>query len=339
MIAVLHLSPTQARRLTSAPLQLLGNAIDTHLLQVLQLTAPLTQTLLLKLISAEHLLQCIKSLIMSYEAQHHGPRLELLYSGSASPRTIVHELRDCKAFTDYVASLIATTTTVVQALELEVTAESQVPPLSTTQWKEHILSLHSQLSSQISCLNYLYQSHELAWNSYQQIRSIRASEGVTRLTVLAAIFLPLSLASSMLAMDNRLVDLHLRLFDFVGIFFVLSSIAFLAYLLIIGLWTISRAAEEAWSKACLAAGRSFLTRHGEKDKVAVRLLWAAVLACFVLLWFIVTSAFVVGMVDDVILGMRVLGFAVAGWVAVVSVLVLCLVRFYWEYLRLAWRLP
>ena len=53
--------------------------------------------------------------------------------------------------------------------------------------------------------------------------------GVTRLTILAAIFLPASLSSSLLAMSTRFKDLNLLLYDFVGVFFLLGAMALFGY--------------------------------------------------------------------------------------------------------------
>ena len=56
-----------------------------------------------------------------------------------------------------------------------------------------------------------------------------SSAGVTRLTLLAAIFLPASLSSSLLAMSTRFKDLNLLLYDFIGVFFLLGALALFAY--------------------------------------------------------------------------------------------------------------
>ena len=235
----------------------------------------------------------------------------------------------------------------IQSLEHSITSipiDYQSKSLGDAEfaWKDYVLSRRTELTLISSRLKACYESHSLAWNSYQQIQSIRASEGVTRLTVLAAVFLPLSLASSMLAMEHRLTDLHLRLFDFVGIFFVLSSLAFVAYLLISGFWQLSRKVEEIWNKAKFSLGKSMPIEHarnGQPDPRLFwsRLLWGAFISCFVLFWLIITIAFVVGMVYDVIIGMKILGIAVACWVFVMGILVLCLFMFYIDDVKMIWR--
>lgn len=59
--------------------------------------------------------------------------------------------------------------------------------------------------------------------------SIDDSVSIKRLTVLAAFFLPLSLATSLLSMSTRFKDLHLLLYDFVGVFFLISTFTILGY--------------------------------------------------------------------------------------------------------------
>ena len=337
------MSPFDAHVEADAAHYSLGEILQKAPLRNLQLPSELTPVLLFKCIFILCLPRQISKIILNYDKQHHSSRLELLYSGTASPRDIVHELRHCWEYTDYGSSLITMGEAMIQSLQQSIVTTSENPPADALAWKEYFLSRHTELTLIASRMKACYQSHELAWNSYQQIQSIRASEGVTRLTVLAAVFLPLSLASSMLAMEHRLNELHLRLFDFIGIFFVLSSLAFVAYLLISGFWQLSRKVEEVWNKAKFALERSTPIEHARSGKHDPRIfwsrvLWSAFLACFVLLWLVVTIAFVVGMVHDVILGMKILGIAVACWVFIMGILVLCLFLFYIDDVKMIWRL-
>jgi hypothetical protein len=54
-----------------------------------------------------------------------------------------------------------------------------------------------------------------------------------RLASLAAFFLPMSLASSILSIETRFKDLHLMLFDFAGVSIILITISMLCYGLVI----------------------------------------------------------------------------------------------------------
>jgi Mg2+ and Co2+ transporter CorA len=56
-------------------------------------------------------------------------------------------------------------------------------------------------------------------------RSMKETENVQRLTVLATIFLPLSLAARILSMQSRFKDLDYLLYDFVGVAILLEYLA------------------------------------------------------------------------------------------------------------------
>lgn len=75
-----------------------------------------------------------------------------------------------------------------------------------------------------------------ALNRYQEYlrdeNALSESQSVKRLSILASVFLPASLASSILAMTTRFKDLGLVLYDFVGVFVVIASIAITSYVLI-----------------------------------------------------------------------------------------------------------
>ena len=58
-------------------------------------------------------------------------------------------------------------------------------------------------------------------------RTLHESRRVQLLSLLAIIFLPLSLASSILSMQTRFVDLHYLLYDFFGVIFLLGTLTFI----------------------------------------------------------------------------------------------------------------
>lgn len=62
--------------------------------------------------------------------------------------------------------------------------------------------------------------------------NMEKSNSVKRLSILATVFLPLSLSASILSMQNRLTDLGLKLFDFLGLFLILGSAAVLILILV-----------------------------------------------------------------------------------------------------------
>jgi hypothetical protein len=158
------------------------------------------------------------------------------------------------------------------------------------------LRFSNKLLMRLAARNLAYDQR--IWDIRRETLNVHESESVKRLTILAAFFLPLSLSSSILAMDKRLVDLHLLLYDFVGVFTIIASLAILLYI-VIGLGIkVARRVSVAFNF------------HPEKEGS-----WKTVNYSFALiLWAIVTSSFIVGMVKDVILGLEVLGYLLAGFV-------------------------
>jgi hypothetical protein len=157
------------------------------------------------------------------------------------------------------------------------------------------LRFSNKLLIRLAARNLAYDQR--IWDIRRETLNVHESESVKRLTILAAFFLPLSLSSSILAMDKRLVDLHLLLYDFVGVFTIIASLAILLYI-VIGLGIkVARRVNVAFNF------------HPEKEGS-----WKTVNYSFALIfWAIITSSFIVGMVKDVILGLEVLGYLLAGF--------------------------
>lgn len=152
---------------------------------------------------------------------------ELLYRGNADVPTTIARIRNCTEYCKHVDQLVAMTRLTIDNLELEFL--NSVP----TTLAEYLLevSASSTQLAQISRDN--TQRYESAWMAYRDTLDVCESQGVKRLTLLATIFLPLSLSASILAMNARFRDLHLLLFDFVGVFFVLGSFALMIYIFIV----------------------------------------------------------------------------------------------------------
>jgi uncharacterized membrane protein HdeD (DUF308 family) len=97
-------------------------------------------------------------------------------------------------------------------------------------------------------------------------------------------------------MNKWLVDLHLLLYYFVGVFTIIASLAILLYIVI---WLGIKAARQV---------NVTFNFHPKKEGP-----WKMVNYSFALtFWAIITSSFIVGMVQDVILGLEVLGYSLAG---------------------------
>ena len=133
-------------------------------------------------------------------------------------------------------------------------------------------------------------------------RSLRESSGLWLLSVLAVIFLPLPLASSLLSMQTRFVDLYYLLYDFFGVIVLLGT-STVAIVVILKLLIL--ASEKTQSRI--------------KQRI-VRLLIAWGVGFMVAVpWVLTLVSFLVGMIKDVGLGLKILGYGVAGIAAVVAI--------------------
>lgn len=128
-------------------------------------------------------------------------------------------------------------------------------------------------------------------------RGVRESNNLWTLTVLASVFLPLSLATSILAMSTRLVDLGNLLYDFCGVAVLLMTLAATILFLVRLIVWVRDMFEDAY--------RSDVRRRSYSIFLQLSLF---------VTWALVLTSFIVGMVSDVGLGGRILGFGTAGLV-------------------------
>ena len=159
---------------------------------------------------------------------------------------------------------------------------------------------------------------------------------VNRLTVLAAIFLPISLASSLLSMSTRVVDLGTLWYDYFGLSSTLILGVYLAYCIMRG-----RDDLEYATATKLAAFLDRLKRKnvlGRNIAKGVRMLislranagfqkrgvfWSYVPELWSLC-AVVTASFWVGMVTSYQFGLRVLWIGVIAWFAFWSLVILAI---------------
>jgi hypothetical protein len=159
---------------------------------------------------------------------------------------------------------------------------------------------------------------QFAWS--QSVRSFHESEGVKRLTVLAAIFLPLSLTCSILSMQTRFADLHYLLYDFLGVFIILVSMSIVAYLLI---RTMVK-----WSATWSLGSAIMMVEIGfsKKDSEGIGLVYVLKHSLYIAVWTVVLVSFIVGMVVDVQIGGKVLGYGLGGILGCILLSIVFLVR-------------
>ncbi|KAF2685344.1 hypothetical protein K458DRAFT_417406 [Lentithecium fluviatile CBS 122367] len=128
--------------------------------------------------------------------------------------------------------------------------------------------------------------------------NVKQASSVNQLTLLAALFLPLSLAAGVLSMQTRFADLHLLLFDFVGVVVILATLAMLFAI-------VSRYGKEVGKLMLLGPGSG----RGRYHHLAFRYMRVGVLSLW---WLAISSSFLVGMIKDVVFGLKVFGFEAAG---------------------------
>jgi hypothetical protein len=129
-------------------------------------------------------------------------------------------------------------------------------------------------------------------------RNINQNRDVQQLTLLATIFLPLSLASGVLSMQTRFKDLGTLLYDFFGVVVLLAAIV-LIFVILLSLVAVMK---ELDSK--LLRNESYRESFRGKFLLAVNIGFF-VFGCLVL------SSFLVGMFKNVTLGARILGYGAA----------------------------
>ncbi|KAH6871418.1 hypothetical protein B0T10DRAFT_450429 [Thelonectria olida] len=129
-------------------------------------------------------------------------------------------------------------------------------------------------------------------------RNVNQTRGVQQLTLLATVFLPLSLAAGVLSMQTRFKDLGTLLYDFFGVVVLLGAIVLI---IIIGMTAIailrdqeSRILENKFYRESIRGKLIFLLTLG--------------LLCY---GSLILSSFLVGLFRDVSLGAKILGYGSA----------------------------
>lgn len=133
---------------------------------------------------------------------------------------------------------------------------------------------------------------------FQQLRSFREAQGVWVLGLLASVFLPLSLATGLLSMQTRLVDLNLILYDFCGVIVLIATFV----LIVLGLLN----AYDRLHGRLLKWGSS---DPGFRHQIYPFIGKAIAGSCLVI-WALLLSSFLIGMVKSAELGSKILGYGI-----------------------------
>lgn len=133
---------------------------------------------------------------------------------------------------------------------------------------------------------------------YNQFAQQRQASSLAALTYCAAFFLPLSLAGTFLSMQSRATELHLLVYDFVGVTSVFGTLAMLIYFVS---WS--------WSRVKVR----WITSRLEQENISIyESEWFRSLRLFsILAWLLTVCSFLVGMLDNLRLGLTLLAAPVA----------------------------
>ncbi|KAH9227333.1 hypothetical protein K456DRAFT_1765926 [Colletotrichum gloeosporioides 23] len=146
-------------------------------------------------------------------------------------------------------------------------------------------------------------------------RDMEQADSVQQLTILATIFLPLSLAAAVLSMQTRFKDLGVLIYDFIGITVLLGALVvpFILFLSMLKFATGSvmvrlemRMAERDDSKSHDYLFLKKITRYMVAPGMV---LWGA----------LILASFLIGMFKNVKLGCMILGYGTAGMIGVVMI--------------------
>jgi hypothetical protein len=167
--------------------------------------------------------------------------------------------------------------------------------------------------------------------------SITESRNVSRLTIVAVGFLPLSLGSSLLSMSTRFADLGILIFDFVGVSLILVLVLFLGYLLVRLRGSLHFKA--TFRQFMLDRSRKTTSQSKRSSRLKYRLripkimryswiAWQVLFVCYML------ASFSVGMFNSSDIGLTMLWAGVVVFLSVpVVIIILSLTcsRIHWTY--------
>ncbi|KAF7513979.1 hypothetical protein GJ744_006593 [Endocarpon pusillum] len=180
------------------------------------------------------------------------------------------------------------------------------------------------------------QNADQAISRYQILTNQRKEASLKRLTLVASIFLPLSLACSMLSMTQKVNKLGSIWWDWLGIVFIIGLVVLSFYRVTTywhNLWQrekfrwASEVVKEQWKKA-----QSTVLEEDARNgtSIWIRLMPSArnlaYRTCKYLFFLATAGSFLVGMFVDVSKGAQTLGFSALGAIAL-FILTIVLIRF------------
>lgn len=199
-----------------------------------------------------------------------------------------------KEFHDIALDLTSPVHRLTAVLESAVT-----DPNRTKEFKTFIAEL------QCRCIDITKKSSRFSENldhnlKYLDVsRNMQESLRVWILSALASIFLPLSVATGLLSMQTRFIDLHILLYDFCGVVVVIGTVLIVSFRLLRG-YVYLRERFQMWTP-----DTKFQTKT--KHYVGGNIAFIVVIS----VWALLIASFLIGVIKDASLGGKVLGYGFA----------------------------
>ena len=215
--------------------------------------------------------------------------------------TVLREMHNLSDAIDLISDTLLT--------DLEKTSDV-LNPLA----RDRVAFLQRTCRQRLACTTRSLDTLNRRFEAQNKLRNIEESKSVKRLSILATIFLPLSLSASILSIQERFSNLGPKLYDFAGVFVIVGSMALLLLLLV----KVSFRLQSRLS--------SFSPRELWAEGSRLRSLYFAF--SYSAAWAIILASFVTGMFKSVVLGWKILGFGLAGLLAPPVSLLPCLMFFF-----------
>ncbi|KAF5648006.1 hypothetical protein F52700_1220 [Fusarium sp. NRRL 52700] len=238
-------------------------------------------------------LNLFSDFLQRFETDYAAPRMFMFDPRQAelwhwNLKAIMTDSQLCRQFTSLGAELKATTESLLDVvLALEDDKSLAVLAAEIRGCSKDITTRLSRVSGDLD--------HHLQLLSMS--RDMNQSGNVQMLTLLATIFLPLSLSAGVLSMQSRFKDLGDLLYDFFGVMVLLVAVV---ALLLVAMFVISSAKEL----------ESRLWRYPWYKVYLRPTLLVAMTAIALIFGTLVLTSFVVGMFKDVVLGAKILGYGI-----------------------------
>jgi hypothetical protein len=172
------------------------------------------------------------------------------------------------------------------------------------------IAIRIECQAQDSLASRLVERLESQLKFFGLFREIQESTSIRLLTLLASIFLPMSLASGILSMQTRFASLHYLLYDFCGVVTIFGTLIVTVFL-VLKLFIVLM---DQFTKARARFGRWLYYEQV--------LIWPAAFAVSSLVlgfWALIFTSFMVGMIKDIALGLRILGYGCATYVGLLVI--------------------